>query len=83
VRDPSIRLGRVLAGRPEEDVKRTAPTTTARSGGVGTGLGLAIAERAARAHGGRLELANATPHGLRAWLGLPLAPVVATSGAER
>ncbi len=38
----------------------------------GAGLGLAIAERIAEAHGGRLLLANRTPHGLRATLSLPL-----------
>ena len=45
----------------------------ARSGSAGAGLGLAIAERAARAHGGRLELAAAMPHGLRARVVLPFA----------
>ncbi|MDQ1119379.1 MULTISPECIES: HAMP domain-containing sensor histidine kinase [Pseudoxanthomonas] len=38
----------------------------------GAGLGLAIGERIAEAHGGRLLLANRTPHGLRATLSLPL-----------
>jgi len=47
----------------------------ARGGSAGAGLGLAIAERAARAHGGRLELMAALPHGLRARLVLPFAAV--------
>ena len=46
---------------------------SARSGRAGAGLGLAIAERAARAHAGRLELMAASPHGLRARLVLPFA----------
>ncbi|MFN3376382.1 MAG: ATP-binding protein [Burkholderiaceae bacterium] len=44
----------------------------ARSGAPGAGLGLAIAERAAHAHGGRLELDSAPGQGLRARLSLPV-----------
>ena len=43
----------------------------AREGAPGSGLGLAIAERIARHHGGRLELARAESGGLRASLLLP------------
>lgn len=44
---------------------------TARSQSNGAGLGLAIAQAIADGHGGRLELANRTPHGLSARLILP------------
>jgi signal transduction histidine kinase len=44
-----------------------------RSGGASTGLGLDIVRRTAEAAGGRLDLAAASPSGLRAvvWLGPP------------
>jgi signal transduction histidine kinase len=41
-------------------------------GGQGTGLGLAIVKAVMRSLGGRVELADATPHGLTARLVLPL-----------
>ncbi|OZC01429.1 sensor histidine kinase [Rubricoccus marinus] len=37
----------------------------------GSGLGLALADRVARSHGGRLDLASADPHGLRVVLSIP------------
>jgi two-component system, OmpR family, sensor kinase len=40
---------------------------------TGSGLGLAIARRIASAHGGSIELATASPSGLRATVRLPLA----------
>ena len=42
-----------------------------RSGNCGSGLGLAIVQAIADGHGGRLVLANRTPHGLSAKLILP------------
>ncbi|MGO1052467.1 ATP-binding protein [Crossiella sp. CA198] len=42
-------------------------------GSRGTGLGLAIAEQLVTAHGGRLSLATAQPHGLSVHIGLPRA----------
>ena len=44
---------------------------TARNGPPGAGLGLSIVERAARAHGGELQLLKNDPRGLRARLVLP------------
>jgi len=44
---------------------------TARNGPPGAGLGLSIVERAARAHGGELQLLKNDPCGLRARLVLP------------
>ncbi len=38
----------------------------------GTGLGLTLADAIAKAHGGALDLANRTPHGLAATIRLPL-----------
>jgi two-component system osmolarity sensor histidine kinase EnvZ len=46
----------------------------ARSGSSGAGLGLAIAERAAKLHGGRLELLARAGGGLEARVTLPSAP---------
>jgi signal transduction histidine kinase len=44
-------------------------------GGVyGRGLGLALAATVAAAHGGRIELGDHEPHGLRATLSLPRRP---------
>lgn len=51
----------------------------------GTGLGLAIADSIARFHGGRVEIADAEPHGARVTLVLPVAPsqVREGTGSER
>jgi signal transduction histidine kinase len=59
---------------PEQLDKLAAPffrADAARSQSHGAGLGLAIAQAIAEAHGGRLELANRTPHGFSAKLVLP------------
>ncbi|MGQ0533175.1 MAG: ATP-binding protein, partial [Caulobacteraceae bacterium] len=59
---------------PELLAKLTAPffrADEARSETNGAGLGLAIAQAIADGHGGRLELANRTPHGFSAKLMLP------------
>lgn len=42
----------------------------------GSGLGLAVVKRIAQAHGGRLQLENLKPTGLRVSLEFPLQPVV-------
>ncbi|MBI3101097.1 MAG: HAMP domain-containing protein [Burkholderiales bacterium] len=65
------------SGVPADDLARIRQpfargNAQARSGAPGAGLGLAIAERAARAHGGRLELDSAPGQGLRARLSLPV-----------
>jgi two-component system osmolarity sensor histidine kinase EnvZ len=64
------------SGVPADDLARIRQpfargNAQARNGTPGTGLGLAIAERAARAHGGHLELDSAPGQGLRARLSLP------------
>jgi two-component system osmolarity sensor histidine kinase EnvZ len=63
-------------GVPPEQIERLKRPFTrmdgARGGTGGAGLGLAIAERVARAHGGRLELAPREGGGLAARLVLPL-----------
>ena len=57
-------------GFPEQVLAHPAtPFQTTREGG--TGLGLAVADRAARDHGGRLELANRPEGGAEATLILP------------
>jgi two-component system osmolarity sensor histidine kinase EnvZ len=48
-----------------------------RSEARGAGLGLAIVDRIARMHGGALCLLENPPHGLRAELRLPVAPLTA------
>ena len=62
-------------GIPPNEVERLKRPFTrlddSRSGHGGSGLGLAIVERTARAHGGTLELAPRSPHGLLARLILP------------
>ena len=55
-----------------ERLKRPFTRLDDARGGGGSGLGLAIAERIARAHGGRLELARRDGGGLCARLSLPL-----------
>jgi signal transduction histidine kinase len=63
-------------GVPEEQIEAlSAPffrADSARSTANGAGLGLAIAQAIAEAHGGKLKLANVTPHGFSAKLVLPL-----------
>ena len=66
-------------GIPANEVERLKRPFTrlddSRSGHGGSGLGLAIVERTAQAHGGTLELAPRSPHGLIARL------VLANSGS--
>jgi two-component system osmolarity sensor histidine kinase EnvZ len=56
------------AERLRQPFQRAQP---ARNGPPGAGLGLSIVERAARAHGGELQLLKNAPRGLRARLVLP------------
>jgi two-component system OmpR family sensor kinase len=60
--------------RPEEidSVFRPFVRAEAGNGGTGFGLGLAIAERAVRAHDGRIEASNRSGGGLRIAITLPL-----------
>lgn len=63
-------------GIPQSDRERLlrpfTRLTEARSGTSGAGLGLAIVDRIAKAHGGRLELLDASGGGLEARIMIPL-----------
>lgn len=53
----------------KQPFKRGEESRSSATGG--SGLGLTIAQMIARAHGGKLEVSNRTPHGLRVEIALP------------